>query len=86
MRFLLFDFDGSYKNITTDNSAVLGQNFRLPLDSIALDYIFENDLNDCPVEAKAYIQSIILSVQKYVDSSEDGFIPFDTCFNYLWVR
>ncbi|MCR5261067.1 MAG: hypothetical protein K6C94_04440 [Candidatus Gastranaerophilales bacterium] len=83
VRFLLFDFDGRYKGIEADNTAIFGKNFRLPLDSIALDYIFENDLNDCPVEAKAYIQSIILSVQKYVDSSEDGFIPFDTFVNII---
>lgn len=82
-KFLILDFEGKYKRINTEFDAVYGENFRIPLDCIALDYIFENDLNDCPLDAKAIIQGVILAVQKYVESSEDGFIPFETFVNII---
>lgn len=86
IRFLLIDFDGSYKSINTENSANYGEKFRIPLDSIALDYIFENDLEDCPLDAKVIIQGIILELQKYIEAGKDGFIPFETFVNIIMAE
>ena len=80
-RFLLLDFDGKYQTVKAQTNAVFGQDYRIPLDSRALDYIFENDLNDCPIEAKAIIQSVILEIQKYAESA--GFIPFEMFLNII---
>lgn len=82
-RVLILDFDGKYKSITTTQSACFGNDFRIPLGSMALDYIFENDLNDCPLEAKAVIQNIILEIQQYVESIPQGFIPFNQFINIV---
>ncbi|MBQ2643939.1 hypothetical protein IJG14_00015, partial [bacterium] len=80
-RFVLLDFEGKYTNINTDNNLVYGSHYRIPLDSLALDYIFENELNEYSFETKSILQNIILSVQKYVESSNDNFIPFETFVN-----
>lgn len=74
---LILDFDGKYQNIKTANKAVYGKEYRIPLDSRALDYIFENDLEDCTPDVKVVIQNIILEIQKYIESVEKGFIPFE---------
>lgn len=76
-RTLILDFDGKYQNVKTTNSATFGKEYRIPLDSKALDYIFENDLNDCTPDAKVVIQNIILEIQKYIESVDKGFIPFE---------
>ncbi len=76
-RTLILDFDGKYQNIKMQNQAVYGKDYRIPLDSYALDYIFENDLNDCSPDSKIVIQNIILEIQKYIESVEKGFIPFE---------
>lgn len=76
-RTLVLDFDGKYQNIKTTNNAVYGKEYRIPLDSRALDYIFENDLDDCTPDVKVVIQNIILEIQKYIESVEKGFIPFE---------
>ena len=76
-RTVILDFDGKYQNIKTTNRATFGKEYRIPLDSKALDYIFENDLNDCSPESKVVIQNIILEIQKYIESVDKGFIPFE---------
>lgn len=85
-RVLILDFDGKYKKIETEINAEYGNDFRIPLDSRALDYIFEQDLNDCPIEAKAIIQNIILEIQKYVESTEEGFLPFNNFINIVMAE
>lgn len=82
-KVLLLDFDGKYKRVKTSLNAVFGEDFRIPLDNKALDYIFEHDLNDCPLEAKAVIQNIILEIQKYVESIPQGFLPFNHFINIV---
>ena len=76
-RTVILDFDGKYQNVKTTNKATFGKEYRIPLDSKALDYIFENDLNDCSPDSKVVIQNIILEIQKYIESVEKGFIPFE---------
>lgn len=76
VRSLLLDFEGKYKTVKSTQSVTFGEDYRIPLNSKALDYIFENDLNDCPIDAKVIIQNIILEIQKYTDSLPEGFLPF----------
>lgn len=77
-KLLLLDFEGEYKKVNASLNLKYGSDFRIPLNSYALDFIFENDLNDCPIEARAIIQGIILEIQKYVESVDEKFIPFET--------
>ena len=76
-RTVVLDFDGKYQNVKTTNKAVFGKEYRIPLDGRALDYIFENDLEDCSPDAKVVIQNIILEIQKYIESVDKGYISFE---------
>ena len=82
-KLLLLDFEGEYKKVNASLNLNYGKDFRIPLNSYALDFIFENDLNDCPIEARAVIQGIILEIQKYVESVDEKFIPFETFLNII---
>lgn len=72
---VILDFDGNFSQ--TEGAAVFGKDFRIPLNSLALEYIYNNELEDLPVSSKAAVQSIIIEVQNYADTLPKGFIPFD---------
>lgn len=55
----------------------LGTDFKLPLNSQMINYIFENDLSEVNAETKAVIQNIFYEVQQYIESLEFKFIPID---------
>lgn len=65
------EFDYEYK-------FEFGYDFKLPLNSTALNYIFDNDLDDVAVESKAIIQDIFYEVQEYSKTTPLQFIPFET--------
>ena len=73
----VIDFDGRYKNLEGQNRIEITKEYKLPLSSDALDFIVENDLEDCPAENRAIIQGILLELQSYIETLEDKFIPFD---------
>ena len=79
---LLFDFSGLYSGLTFPE-IMIGDNFKLPLNYEALYHIAEEELNDCNNDNRATIQAILLEVQNYVKSTEDGFIPFNTFISVL---
>ncbi len=58
------------------------RDFKLPLNSKMIDYIYENDLTGVDASSKAVIQDIFYEVQQYTKSVEGNFIPFD---NFLKV-
>lgn len=74
---LVIDFDGV---IRYQNAKVLelGKDFKLPIDNETLDYIYENDLTGLTVEQKTIVQDIILEIQEYIDTLDEGYIPFNT--------
>ena len=63
---------------TSDNTVVLGKDLKLPVNSATLNYIYENDLTGLTVEQKAIVQDILLEIDEYIKTLEDGFIPFNT--------
>lgn len=78
VKSIVLDFDGKYGMINEKTTLTYGKDFRIPLDDIALDYIFNNELDELPIASKAIVQSIILEIEKYMETLPDGFIPFDT--------
>ena len=78
VKSIVLDFEGKYGFIKSQNKLTYGKDFRIPLDVMALDYIFNNELDEIPFSSKASIQSIILEIEKYIETLPDGFIPFDT--------
>ncbi|MGN0031061.1 MAG: hypothetical protein ACI37Q_03810 [Candidatus Gastranaerophilaceae bacterium] len=69
--------------IDTDNlfedykKIVLGKDFKLPLNSQMIDYIFEYELADVDAATKAVIQDIFYAVQQYIKTLDYEFLPID---------
>lgn len=82
-RTIIIDFDGRYKKLDVATRLSISKEYKLPLNVDAFDFIAENDLEDCAPENKAIIQGILLELQSYVASLEDGFIPFDIFKNVI---
>ena len=52
-----------FENIT---QIQLGKEFKIPISSEILSYIYENDLTGLTIEQKAIVQDIILEIQDYI--------------------
>lgn len=61
----------------------LGENFKLPVSSEILNYIYENDLTGLTVEQKTIIQDIILEIQDYIATLDNKYIPFDSLLSVV---
>lgn len=55
----------------------LGVDYKLPLDSKMIDYLFEYELAEVDASTKAVIQDIFYAVQQYINSLDFKFIPID---------
>lgn len=82
-RTIILDFDGRYKKLDVTTRLSVSKEYKLPLNVDAFDFISENDLEDCSPENKAMIQGILLELQSYVATLEDGVIPFDIFKNVI---
>ena len=56
---------------------VFGKDFKLPLNSKMIDYIFEYELAEVGPSTKAIIQDIFYAVQQYIQTMEFEFLPID---------
>lgn len=68
---------------TNVNTVVLGKDLKLPVNNETLNYIYENDLTGLTVEQKTIVQDIILEIQDYINTLEDGYIPFDSLLDVV---
>ena len=74
-KIVIIDPDGQFNY---SDKLVPGKDFKLPLNGDAIDYIYENDLDDIDPINKAIIQDILIEVQNYIKTLPENFIPFDT--------
>ena len=77
---IIFDTTGT---VQAENKLILGKDFKLPLNSNTINYIYEHDLNDISPSSKAVIQDILIEVQEYSETLIDKFIPFDLFINVI---
>lgn len=56
---------------------VFSKDFKLPLNSKMIDYIFEYELAEVDAPTKAVIQDIFYAVQQYIDTLDFKFLPID---------
>ncbi len=75
-KLVILDFNKRYCNIG-GTIIKIADNFKLPLNIDAFNTILKYDIQDCPIEDKALIQSIILELREYLKTLEDKFIPFN---------
>lgn len=70
---IIIDTEGQFEDFIT-----IGEDFKLPLNTDTINYIYENDLDDVDATSKAIIQDIFLEVQEYIKTLPEKFLPFDT--------
>ncbi|MBQ4122408.1 hypothetical protein IJD44_01600 [bacterium] len=75
-KIVLLDFDGRYSDLTGAKVLKLSEEFKFPLNSNGFDTIIEHDLDDCSLDDKAVIQSIVLELKEYLETLKEKFIPF----------
>jgi hypothetical protein len=78
---VIFDTDGEYEGVNSPGLLVFGQDFKLPLNSDTINFIYENDLGDVDAVSKALIQEIFIELQDYAKTAQ--FIPFDNFLSVL---
>lgn len=79
-------FQMKEKSVIVDNSnlfedypkIVFAQDFKLPLNSEMIDYLFEYELAEVDASTKAVIQDIFYAVQQYIKSLDFEFLPIDS--------
>lgn len=59
------------------NKIVFGKDFKLPLNSKMIDYIFEYELSEVDAPTKAVVQDIFYAVQQYIQTLDFEFLPID---------
>lgn len=77
---VIIDSEGQLR---IDEKIVFGKDFKLPLNSDTIDYIYENDLENVDSINKAVIQDVLIEVQNYVKTLPEKFIPFDKFINVI---
>ena len=75
-KVVILDFDNQYTNIENAYLLKIGEDIKLPLNIPALDNILEKDIEDCLLEDKALIQSIILELREYIQTLPEKFLQF----------
>ena len=82
---VLVDFDG---NLKIDNAyyVKLGEDFKFPLSYHTLNYIYENDLKGESLSTQAVVQDIIIELQEYILTLQEGFLPFSTIKNVIYAQ
>lgn len=77
---IIIDTEGQ---ISSGARIKLGEDFKLPLNYEAIDFIYENDLEDVDAINKAVIQDVFIEVQNYVKTLPEKFLPINTFINVI---
>jgi len=64
----------------------LSKDFKLPLNSDFIDYIFEYDLKNVDVPTKAVIQDIFYAVQQYIKTLDDEFLSIENFIDVVTAQ
>lgn len=80
-KVLIIDLEGDIE--CSENKLTASDNFKLPLNSDSINFIYEKGLEDANAESKALIQNVFLEVQDYIKTIDDKFLPFDLFKNVV---
>ncbi len=61
----------------------LGTDFKLPLNSELINFIFNYEMSEVDATTKAVIQEILYAVEQYVNSLDDKFLPIEKFINVI---
>lgn len=71
---VVVDIDNSFEDYS---KIELAKDFKLPLNSEMIDYLFEYELDGVDASTKAVIQDIFYAVQQYIKTLDFEFLPID---------
>ncbi|MBR1460412.1 hypothetical protein IJ596_02105 [bacterium] len=54
-----------------------GKDFKIPLNSEMLDYIYDNEFSDAGVESKVVIKGILSEIEQYINTLDEKFLSID---------
>ena len=74
-KVVAIDYTGNL-NIKNSKRIKALEDFKLPLDYYSLDYIWEKALKKISLEAESELEDMFVELKKFVDSTEDKYIPF----------
>ncbi len=74
-KVVAIDYTGNL-NIKNSKRIKALEDFKLPLDYYSLDYIWEKALKEISLEAESELEDMFVELKKFVDSTEDKYIPF----------
>lgn len=82
------------KSVIIDNDGIfdeypkitLGEDFKLPLNSDLIDFIFDYELGSVDAPTKAVIQDIFYAVQKYIKTLDDEFLPIESFIDVVTAQ
>lgn len=68
-----------------DNSKTIkaAKNFKLPLNSMTIDFVFDKCLMDASLEFQAVVGEIVNEIKKFAKNQEGQFIPFNAFLKVL---
>ena len=64
----------------------VGEDFKLPLNSDFIDFIFNYELKDVDAPTKAIIQDIFYAVQQYIKTLDDEFLPIENFIDVVTAQ
>lgn len=65
---------------------ILGKDFKLPLNSEFIDYIFDYELKEVDAQTKAVIQDIFSAVQQYIKTLDDEFLSIENFIDVVTTQ
>lgn len=80
---VVIDTDGLFSEY---NSLKLGKDYKLPLNTDMIDYIFEYDLKEVDKTTKAIVQDIFYAVCQYIKTLEHQFISIDSFIDVVTAQ
>lgn len=80
---VIIDKDGIFEEYP---KIMLGEDFKLPLNSDLIDFIFDYELGSVDAPTKAVIQDIFYAVQKYIKTLDDEFLPVESFIDVVTAQ
>lgn len=74
---VIIDFSGDFSNLPDTYNIKISNDVKFPLNIDAFDYILKYDVEGCPIEDIAVVQSIVLDLREYLKTLSDEYIPFN---------
>ena len=78
---VIIDTDG--ESIFDKDSLVMGDNFRLPINSQIINFIYENGIEYKSARSKAILQETFMEINYYLSSLDEPYIPINKFIDIL---